>query len=361
MRNTYVIIAVIFLMFGSLFAFADDGAYSEAGGGADSPMKPNSSIRMVRERVDIRLGQKGAVVKCVFEFKNEGEACSVQMGFPESQWASGEGGIYGGLEHFVSFIDGQKAEVKHRFPSEKHSYDNGQDRDYTSWYVKNVDFAKGQTRIVEDDYFSRYGQSSSSGALEAEAFTYVLVTGATWKGTIGEIEINIDTTKLGNMRDIKLPKGCMKSGNKTWKWTAKDIEPKQDFHITLRQRDLLLNGKDMGMSIGPWNRLEDPQGIVMIDAGFFEAVGGISEVDLKKGACTIKYGSHTLIMKEHTLKAKLDSKTVSLPIQIKMAHNYDDGKVMVPLKTIVKWFGGSVTTDKKTGKLDIHLKQLAAR
>jgi hypothetical protein len=363
MRVLFLTFAVVFLVLITVFAFADDGSYSEAGGGSDSPMTPNSSIRMVRERVDIRLGQKGAVVRCVFVFKNEGSACSVQMGFPECQWAGAEGGLFGGLQQFVSYIDSEKAEVKHRFPSGKHSYDNGQRQDYTSWYVKRVDFAQGQTRTVEDDYFSMYGRLNTLGSLAEETFRYVLETGATWRGAIGEIAVNVDATRLGNIRKIELPSGCVKSGYHQWKWIARNVKPKDNFRITLRPHSPLLNGEDVSqrMDDPSWTWLEDPSGIVMIHSGFISAVGGKQVTDVRKRTCTVRYGGHVLVMKDGTRDALLDSKVVNLPISIDVPHRYYEGSAQesaVPLVAIIKWFGGSVTTDKKTGKLDVMLRNL---
>jgi hypothetical protein len=280
------------------------------------------------------------------------------MGFPECQWAGGEGGLFGGLQQFVSYVDGKKVEVKHRFPAKSNSHGEGDA--YTSWYVKRVDFALGQTRTVENDYFSRYGRSFLEATLEEQMFTYVLMTGATWKGTIGEIAINVDATRLGNIRDIELPKGCIKAAHHQWKWVARDVEPKKDFCINLRPRIPLLNGGKTSDACDPsWSRLEDPHGIAMIGSGFISAVGGEEETDLKKRTCTIRYNGHTLMMKEGTLKAMLDSKAVSLPISIEMPHRYEEGTTqesMVPLVSVVQWFGGSVTTDKKTGRLNVNLK-----
>jgi hypothetical protein len=362
MRNLFVIIIATLLALCCIAAWADDGSYSEAGGGAASPMIPNSSVRMVRERIDIRLGRRGAVVKCVFVFKNEASACSVQMGFPERQWSDGEGSLRGGLQHFVSLIDGEKAEVKHRFPSHKRIRHDDQSDEYTSWYVKTVSFAAGQTRTVEDDYFSLYGISYSLGAIAEESFTYVLVTGATWRDRIGEIEINVDAAHLGNFRDINLPKGCAQVGSRQWKWIARNIKPKDDFKISLIPRTPTLNGGEMDDNVvyPSWTWTDDPHGVVTIPSGFIAAVGGEQVTDVKKRECTIKYGGHTLVMKEGTLIATLDSKAVKLPIRVEIPHeNSYEGSVeesIVPLINVVQWLGGSVTTNKKSGRLNVLLK-----
>ncbi|HEY3298665.1 MAG TPA: hypothetical protein VGK34_08430 [Armatimonadota bacterium] len=355
MRKTLPLLFLTVLILGSVPTYADDGSYSESGGGAASPMTPNSSIRMVRERIDIRLGQKGAVVKCVFVFKNEGAACSVQMGFPESQRAIGEGSLSGGLDHFVSFVDGKTAKVTHRFPPEGHSFDNNQRRDYTSWYVKTVKFTAGQTRTVEDDYFSRYGTSYYLGGTDVpqELFRYVLVTGVTWKGPIGVAVINVDASHMDSTRDIDLPKGCVKVGAHKWTWTAKNIEPKEDFKITLRPRYPLFNGQRIDG--GRWARLQDRYGVIMVGCDFIKAVGGSSVIDDGKHTCTMKYNGHALVMKEGSRTAKFDNSAVILPISIEMHPRYFSG-CEVPLATVVKLFGGSLSLDRTTGRLSVKLK-----
>ncbi len=332
---------------------ADDSALSGIAGGAVSPMEQHPSVRMVNEKVDIRLGKNGATVKCLFTFKNEGPACSVLMGFPERVWASGDASAFGRLQHFVSYVDGKKAIIDYR-PAARNKEGYQYREDYTSWYVKKVKFARNQTRKVTDEYFCRYGSHAQveSTTLPAQFVTYVLKTGANWKGPIGTAVITVDATHAVSFMDIKPPAHSVKVGDKHWIWTAKNLEPKEDFQVDLYPRYPLLNGRLIGG--GYWWPMEMNAGNLMVSTEFLTQLGG--EVDVKKQTCTVQYGKHTLFMKNGDREAMLDSKPVMLSVPIWVRNNSDT--CTMPLVSVVKLLGGKVSKDTKTGRLNVRLTDL---
>lgn len=176
----------------SAAALADDAAITF--GGNPKALAGHKSVRMVRERVVVTINAKGATYDCRFVFHNEGDSCKVRMGFPDR----GEGAeetsfdekrykakadhlpppVFHELTNFRSFVDGR--EVTTRLV--------GVDSQPASWHTKTVSFAKGQTRTIQDTFTADFGFGlTENGSLERRQ--YVMSTGASWKGTIGEAEV----------------------------------------------------------------------------------------------------------------------------------------------------------------------------
>ncbi len=66
------------------------------------------------------------------------------------------------------------------------------------WRVKSVPFAAHQTRVVRDEYVAAlsYPSMVSRSPEDARWFTYILDTGASWKGPIGRERVTIDLSQL---------------------------------------------------------------------------------------------------------------------------------------------------------------------
>jgi hypothetical protein len=58
-------------------------------------------------------------------------------------------------------------------------------------------------------------------------------------------------------------------------------------------------------------------------------------------------------MKQGDLHGLLDSKHVTLAESVVVTH----GECQIPLASVVQILGGKVTKDKKTGRLNVHLKE----
>ncbi|HZH97639.1 MAG TPA: hypothetical protein VEX38_01595 [Fimbriimonadaceae bacterium] len=139
---------------------------------------------MLAESINIRLKDRKAAVEVLFTFKNHGKATRVTMGFPEEGSAGGNRSMKG----FRSWIDGVPAKVKRR----RLTPTRGEEASWKAVYLKEVPFRRGQTRRVRVTYTGIYGGDVTGRAM----LEYVLRTGKTWKGPIGQCRITVDWTQL---------------------------------------------------------------------------------------------------------------------------------------------------------------------
>jgi hypothetical protein len=170
-------------------ASADDANW--VGVGSAGNFSKNRYVAMERETVDIQLADEDMHVRATFWFKNQGPATNVTMAFPDqtsrNQFQGGDGATHRYvIENMASTVDGkhvtlirQKAQAKNDF-------------EVNSVWLKTVTFDRGQTRKVVVDYNAENGFAGGGYVLNS----YILRTGSTWRGPIGECEINVDWSRV---------------------------------------------------------------------------------------------------------------------------------------------------------------------
>jgi len=238
MLKFLLVVALCSLLF-SWFAMANDAVVAGVGGVPSViklVQKEHPSIRLVREDVFIKL-HKGEVT-ARFVFRNEGPETTVLMGFPER--GEGDTGVtWSNFDYFTSFVDGKRVKVQ-RFGPKGETYG-----DYEIWWVKRVHFRKGQTRIVVNRYRGGFGHDTSGVCW----FTYVLRTGASWKGTIGYARIVCDISGMKGHTIWADPHPHKRVGQRLI-WEFRNFEPQTDIEIKWWGGfwDFEINGH----SIEPW-------------------------------------------------------------------------------------------------------------
>jgi hypothetical protein len=177
---------------------------------------------MVSERVVARLGAKVDRVTATFVLRNVGAATTVQVGFPERGW----GDVGRQSAEFLSFsstVDGVPTSIRTT------PWQGEESQDLSRYRVKSVRFAPGQTRTVVVRYTARPGENSMGSRL----FTYVVTTGASWKGSIGSADIQVDATRLkGYVPRSAEPRGCKARGLR-FAWRFRDFVPKEEISLEL--------------------------------------------------------------------------------------------------------------------------------
>ena len=194
--------------------------------------KDQTSIRMESEKVIIDLYNDSSVVKCLFNMKNLGEQEKLQIGFPDMSFYH---------YRIKSKVDeANRFEVKENGKAIKFDFSDSlrYDKEYRKkvesyqikeeWYLWESEFQKGESKTIEVQYSLPFGMNYQS---DKRFFTYLLSTGANWKGTIGKAEIII------NLKDIEMdsiisqgPDNCVIS-NKQLTWTFSDFEPSSNDNI----------------------------------------------------------------------------------------------------------------------------------
>jgi hypothetical protein len=231
MIRRLLLIAPLALLFASRpwarAVLADDG-FLGAVGSSVVPLD-SDQIAMVAERVEATLDGDEVRVTCVFTFTNSGPATQVLMGFPEKnpdQWMGGRPELL----DFTAEVDGTDLPVAFRLqatPEPRDSEHGGYD--YRGWHAFTVPFTAGETRVVRNTYRGGLGGVSDG----SQFFEYVLASGASWRGTIGDAIVRIKWLDEGDVLPDSVyaePAGMvLEERSATWRF--EDIEPSNEHNV----------------------------------------------------------------------------------------------------------------------------------
>ncbi|MFN8139636.1 MAG: hypothetical protein U0R49_07565 [Fimbriimonadales bacterium] len=338
-------------------AVLDDANW--AGGGSAGSFAPNPQVQMVAEYVNIRLFKSNVVVYARFVFKNDGNATTVTMAFPDEGHAS-----FGpAISRLVSKVDGTVVRTDRR-PVRTNSH---MGKAYV--WLKKVSFEKGQTRVVEVDYVAR-------GAHTAHGFYnyYTFVTGATWKGKIQRIECVVEWPQennvgrptffaadkvdiVGDYKNIKLPPIQWMKNRAKLTWT--NIEPNSVlyFHYVMGYWNFALNGKTLSPRYCDidvdWLAIDRNGGDVLVNTG---VVGGLFTDDsgnewsyraLKRFGNDVRFVGRDRILLGNGRQIRLRRK-----LQTRRAHPREE---YVYLQDLVSALGGRYRYDSSLDQVSITL------
>ncbi len=210
-------------------AWANDTSFGASGSVFPGP-RPNKDIRMVAEVIDARIVGDAARVTCRFVLRNEGPRQRVRIGFPED--TGGDVGERGLIRRFTSTVNGQPVTVRRVVLTS-----DGDVGGFFIWWMKDVTFDAGETKQIRNDYEVQLSENVEG----VRWFTYILSTGANWKGRIGGATVSVDLGSVDIRRVIGLgtkprqdhhreflvrPSGAKREGTRLV-WRLKDFEPTQ--------------------------------------------------------------------------------------------------------------------------------------
>jgi hypothetical protein len=168
-------LTLLLLILFAAAAAADDGWIGS--GGAPKLMRGHPTISMAREVVNIEIGRSRTVVDAHFWFRNDGPSTTTRVGFPDQESDPETRPV---LQNFQSWVAGRKVATKF-----VHTPDG-------NWHVKTVRFPARSTIHVQSSYVVKTGMGRIGPAPRFASYAhYVLHTGASWKGPIGEVIVNI--------------------------------------------------------------------------------------------------------------------------------------------------------------------------
>lgn len=206
-------------------AQADDASLGAVGYGV-VPLD-NDQVTMAAERVDAEIRGDRAWVTCVFTFTNTGPPTEVLMGFPQADSTRGESE----LVDFRAFVDEVEIPVAFRHDTQTQARS---EYPVAGWHTFTVAFAPGQTHIVRNTYHGRLTRVSNGGRI----FEYILHTGATWKGPIGQADIVVRWQRDRDVAPESLsahPTGYAK-GRRELRWHFSNFEPSREDDIGVHFR-----------------------------------------------------------------------------------------------------------------------------
>src|ERR1044072_1280107 len=367
MRPLRAVLAAL-IAFVTGLCFADDGWWS-ATGGIEAFGKSHPNIRMVSEDLHIHLNDsRPAEVDVTFVFRNEGPATTVTMAFPE-EYQSRMGAS---LDRFRTWVDGVRTTASRKITKKTDNEDF--DSEGRAVWLKRVTFRRGQQRRVRVAYDgSYYGNTSGDLGLQ-----YILKSGASWKGSIGECKITVDYTKLRKMSHpffeltaakwTTLRRGVSSA-------TLINYEPREDLYVDLIPGywNFAINGialnprKARGFSGTPYTAGKPSDPRIRTDSvdQFFGGWVKDHNADLvwrdwKNPVCWRFGGPFTVtgnqILKANGQKVRLKRPPVSVLNQPRDRHS-----TMVYLTDLVAALGGKATFEPIDQRWDIRFTAIPGR
>jgi len=172
-------------------AWADTAFISS--GGAAHLLTENKSVTMQSEVVKINVSSDLIRADCCFVFVNDGPACKVRMGFPDSTSSVAAARMEpprGAFLSYESYVDGNKVKTE-TVRGDDPSAEN------TVWHASDVEFAANEKKTVRDIYTLSpgMGRVSEKKGDAAKILTYILHTASSWRGYIENADIIITFDK----------------------------------------------------------------------------------------------------------------------------------------------------------------------
>ena len=180
----FIIVLLTILVFNPTKLFADAANIIHAPGGNVKVMN-SEFIKMKNEQIYITVCEDKCKYRVEYTFVNTGDEQTVLMGFPNSKRIRGRQAetVYG-INDFLAFEGTSKLEVFRK------DEENQDDNIVKSLYeCFEVHFKKGETKHITNTYSQEYVNPYRDNF----EVTYILTTGASWKGTIDTISVFIDS------------------------------------------------------------------------------------------------------------------------------------------------------------------------
>jgi hypothetical protein len=175
---------------------ANDTSLSPEGDNV-GPFKGTPPITMEKEVVKATITNDKSYVDAVFYLRNTAnKSVTLLVGFPDEASSPNDGDYAGRLEDFKVWVNGRLFSYtnKKQIRRNKKPYEG----DYLLWKVWEMTFRPKERKIVRNTYKCSNGTTTAG---PFKAFRYILRTGATWKGNIGQADIII-TLKGINPKNI---------------------------------------------------------------------------------------------------------------------------------------------------------------
>jgi hypothetical protein len=186
MKIKICFIAIIIFLFFSENSYSNDSGIIAVGGTWVVMKGEHPSVQMESETIDMNVYKDFYDVVVEFTFKNNGEACDVFMGFPESGYGD-MGGYRDSTTAFMMFstsVNGVNVTAKREFV--KHDEDK-----YCAYWVKQVSFKKDETKKIIVKYRSPFGSGMSEVEQGSDEFVSYVFSGGNWYGQVLESKLNI--------------------------------------------------------------------------------------------------------------------------------------------------------------------------
>jgi len=230
--------SILFLFAAILFPvllFADAANIIFTAGGNVKPMN-SESIKMVKEKINITMLGNHFEVRVTYVFHNSGEKQTAIMGFPNSRGTYGSPenleGIQYGIKDFKAFDGKRELKIERKETAVTKST-----KAFPVWETFMVDFEAGETKNVTNIYSQKYWTEHGGSK---ESAKYILTTGATWKGLIDSIWVNIHSNLPNFDLNNKTAYVLEESGDDRW-------YSKEEYRLSVFPNEYIMEGNVIKM------------------------------------------------------------------------------------------------------------------
>jgi hypothetical protein len=186
MKTNLLFIILIVLCLIPVTSFCNDSGIVAVGGTWVVMKGEHPSVQMERETIDINVYAEYYDVIAEFTFRNNGDTCSVYMGFPETGYGDMNCNYDSScFKLFSTSVDGKIVEAKRELVK------SGDDDTYLAYWIKQVLFKDGETKKVIVKYRSSLGSGISGYYQGSDNFISYTFSGGNWYGKVLESKLNI--------------------------------------------------------------------------------------------------------------------------------------------------------------------------
>lgn len=360
-------------------AFADDAFWSTVG--TAGALGKSKDIRMESEVVRIRLKKHSMLVSASFDLRNDSEAQNVTMAFPDAiEDSKGRtGSSKFAIKWFRSQVDGHGVSTVRKVLDRPASPGT-----YSAVWLKKVHFGRHALRHVVCTYESAYGEGE-----DVVTAYYVLRSGATWKGNIGDAKIYVDwsglkvpvaprftlsksalytfsalheagfpSDKESDFERMDIEANPKLLGSQRAMFEFKVFKPTQDFVMSWPNEfpNFFVNGEE------PRGSFEDDSGTLALKGPAIdpsiefwkisELLGSLKDVQASSGLTDAETKDFEL---HHRHIRFPDSRHISIDGQSKLLKRPISSQ-WLHIRDLVSALGGTYKYDKRLGREDINIK-----
>ena len=187
MKKTILVFCLTLILFVAN-VFSNDSGIIAVGGTWMVLKGEHPTVQMERETIDMNVYKEFYDVVANFTFINNGGACDVFMGFPETGYGdmNGYNDTATAFLLFSTSVNGETVKAKRELVK-----DESGDEQYKAYWIKKVSFKSGETKKIIVKYRSPLGGGISEVGHGTDDFVSYVFSGGNWQGKVVESKLNI--------------------------------------------------------------------------------------------------------------------------------------------------------------------------
>lgn len=235
LKRIFLTILAVFILFVVVnnTVIANDTALSALGDNV-GPFEGTPDVVLDSEVINLDVYYNKTIVNIIFNLRNEGPTKTILVGFPDETASYNLQGdadehpvIMGNINDFKAWVNNVAV-----ITTEKEQINKEDDGHYpvnfrVLWHTWPVNFDAYKTTIIKNYYWVENGMN----VMGERNFHYTLVTGAKWKGLIGNTKIYVNLKDGLTAKDILetgTTKGMKIVNDNKLMWEFSNFEPTQD-------------------------------------------------------------------------------------------------------------------------------------